>query len=332
MHPTIRRQQKLIELLQESKEGMIVEEIAAALGVSEKTVKRDLKDVKDDWDYDFEKIDAKAHNEKCYKLPHLQPGSKFNFEEAIALTLGNRFLSPLEKSSLAQSAKEGLQKIKEDLPLPLRKQFGNFLNNFYPSSPGQSNYADKKDIFEKLIIACEDSVKIEIEYGLYKRPEKTYTIEPYALIMQQGTLYLLGLDCDKKIKWTWKVNRMKTLTQKEKSETKKPSPQEIKAWQDRVFGGVRVQEDRPVETVQVKVTNYMANYVREHKWHATQEIIDEGVEGEYFVTLQFKVVPTPALTNWILALGRDGEVLEPQSLREKIAEEISVMNKKYEKS
>ncbi len=325
----IKRQKQLIELLQHSEEGMTIKEIAEKLDMSEKTVTRDLQDVEKDWNYDFVDIPAKAHNEKRYKLLHLPPGSTFYFEEAVALALGNRFLSHLENSSLAQSARDGLQKIKEDLPLPLRKMFGNFLNNFYQLSPGWCDYSDKIDIFETLVSACENSFEIEICYAQLEKDEEIFRIAPYAIIMQWGTLYLFGLDVAENVKRTWKVNRIREVAKQTKT-FDKPTPAQINAWLKKSFGRF---EDKPAQIIKIKATDYMAGYVKEHRWHETQAIINEGTDeaGKHYVIVQFEVVPTPALTDWILALGREGEVLEPKPYRDKVAEIIADMSKKYEK-
>ena len=48
--------------------------------------------------------------------------------------------------------------------------------------------------------------------------------------------------------------------------------------------------------------------------------------------VQFEVVPNHELTNWILKLGCNAEVLEPESLRQEIETEIAKMLHRYRKS
>jgi len=73
----------------------------------------------------------------------------------------------------------------------------------------------------------------------------------------------------------------------------------------------------------------MARYVQEHHWHETQQFESLPDGG---VIMQFEVVPNNELTNWILKLGRDAEVLEPESLRREIASEIAEMHRRYKNS
>ena len=46
--------------------------------------------------------------------------------------------------------------------------------------------------------------------------------------------------------------------------------------------------------------------------------------------VQFEVVPTHELVNWILKLGRHAEVLEPPSLRQEVKAEIAEMLERYQ--
>jgi predicted DNA-binding transcriptional regulator YafY len=73
----------------------------------------------------------------------------------------------------------------------------------------------------------------------------------------------------------------------------------------------------------------MARYVQEHHWHETQQFKEQG-DGS--VIVQFEVVPTRELTNWILNLGCNAEVLKPKSLREEVKAEIAKMHRRYGKS
>ncbi|MCL2306003.1 MAG: WYL domain-containing protein [Planctomycetaceae bacterium] len=84
--------------------------------------------------------------------------------------------------------------------------------------------------------------------------------------------------------------------------------------------------NEPVQKVRVKVNKWMARYVQEHQWHETQQFEQQPDGG---VIVQFEVVPTQELTNWILKLGRHAEVLQPQSLREEMEAEIGEKWRRY---
>jgi predicted DNA-binding transcriptional regulator YafY len=70
----------------------------------------------------------------------------------------------------------------------------------------------------------------------------------------------------------------------------------------------------------------MARYVQEHHWHETQQF-EPLPDGS--VIVQFEVVPTHELNNWILKLGRHAEVLEPESLRQEIKTGVAAILRRY---
>ena len=54
------------------------------------------------------------------------------------------------------------------------------------------------------------------------------------------------------------------------------------------------------------------------------------VQPDGSLIVQFEVVPSHELTNWILKLGCHAEVLEPTSLREEVKKEIARMLRRYD--
>ncbi len=316
-------------MLQASKSGMTVEEIAEKLKVNIRTVRRDLEFLKEKWDYQFV-VTTAAHGLRRYRL-EASPSPDFTFEEAAALCFGLHVLAPLEKSSLARSANQGMDKIKGRLKPAYMEAFGRLLNIFHQTMPGRSNYAEQAKIIDTLVVACEDGSIIEIRYAPRGgEDEKTYRIQPCALVMQNGTLYLVGLylldlSGEKNKMRIWKLNR---IIEVEKSETKLPKLEEsvIDDFRRKGFG-VFVFDDRLPQKIRIKVDGYMAKYVQEHHWHETQQFKQQG---KNCVIVQFEVVPTRELTNWILTLGCNAEVLHPKSLRQEVAKEIAKMHQKYD--
>ena len=89
------RQWVLLKTLCARSEGATVKEMIATMGVSEKTIRRDLET--------FQKVGFPLeetvgdHGRKSWRIVPAadQPGFGFTFDEAIALYLGRRFLEPL---------------------------------------------------------------------------------------------------------------------------------------------------------------------------------------------------------------------------------------------
>ena len=323
--PTV-RQWKLIDLLKKSKNGITLADIAGQLGMDDRTIRRDLSRVK--------KLGLpiktrnEAHGLKLWRIediPHTS--SPFNFEEAAALYLGYRFLAPLTGSFLGEAAKDGLRKIKKHLGTEHIRILDQLLEIFRESTTGWSDYSRQSDIIGTLIMACEERKETVIRYRSYAaKEEELYTIHPYALITQMGTIYVLGFSCKRNERRIWKLNRI-IEAERLKSTFTKPKKSDIDNYRRRGFG-VFVFNNEPVQKIRIRVDGAMARYVQEHHWHETQQFKKQE-DGS--VLVQFEVVPTRELTNWILNLGCNAEVLKPKLLRQEVAAEIAKMHRKYGK-
>ena len=324
---------KLIDVLKKSKNGMTIEDLAKQLGVDDRTVRRDLTMIKK-MGLSI-KVTTEAHGRKLWRIEEnpLTPAT-FNFEEAAAFYLGYRFLAPLTGSFLGEAAKDGLRKIRKHLGTEQIRILDQLLEIFRESTAGWSDYTRQGEIITTLVTACvittlvtacENRKETVIRYRSYSaKEEQLYTIHPYAVISQMGTLYVLGFSCKRNEIGIWKLNRI-VEAERLKSTFKKPTKSEIDSWRRKGFG-VFVCNDKPLQKVRIKVDGVMARYVQEHHWHETQQF-KQQVDGS--VIVQFEVVPTRELTNWILNLGCNAEVIKPKSLRQEVAAEIAKMHQRY---
>jgi len=69
-----------------------------------------------------------------------------------------------------------------------------------------------------------------------------------------------------------------------------------------------------------------AGYIKEKIWHHTQRI-EPDKDGS--ILFSAEVAGTDEVRHWILSWGRSAEVLEPQSLRKEVLQELSDCVKAY---
>ena len=323
-NPQTSRLCKLLVTLQESKDGITLKALADRFGVDERTIWRDLSTLIKEG-FPIEELAKEAHGRKRWYLKGNPVAPTFYFEEAAALHLGHRFLAPLTHSSLWESAENGLQKIRKQLGTQHAHLLNQLLEVFYESTMGWSDYSKQSVNIATLTTACEDKQETVIRYRSYAaKEEQSYTIHPYALVTQGGTLYIVGYSCKDNEVRTWKLNRL-VSAERLKSKFKKPKDFNVETHRRKGFG-VFVFTDKPVQKVRIKVDGCMARYVQEHHWHETQQF---EVQSDGSVIVQFEVVPTQELLIWILKLGRHAEVLKPVSLRRDVAAEIDEMQRRY---
>lgn len=83
---------------------------------------------------------------------------------------------------------------------------------------------------------------------------------------------------------------------------------------------------RPVR-VAVRFDTYQARYIRERKWHETQQI-EELPDGG--LILRFGAGGLGEVKRWIMRYGSHAEFLEPEELRREVAEEARLMMEVYQ--
>jgi len=323
-NPPTSRQWELLTILKESESGVTIKTLVERLNVGERTIRRDLKMLSEQ-NFPIQEM-TEAHGRKLWFIREAPSvPATFNFDEAAALYLGHRFLSPLINSFLWDSAKSGLQKIRGQLGTECVRLLDQLLDIFHESTTGWSDYSHQSDIIRALISACEDKKETIIRYRSYTATEEQdYTIHPYGLVVQGGTFYIIGFHCNHREIRVWKLNRIvsaKCLS------TKFKKPKDFNADHYRRKGfGVFIFSDDPVQRIRIKVDGQMARYVQEHHWHETQQF-EPCPDGS--VIVQFEVVPDNELINWILKLRHNAEVLEPEALRQELKIEIAKMSQRY---
>jgi predicted DNA-binding transcriptional regulator YafY len=83
------------------------------------------------------------------------------------------------------------------------------------------------------------------------------------------------------------------------------------------------------DTKKIKVwfDSYQARWIKERIWHESQEI-EELENGEIILTIEGN---TEEIKRWVMSYGSHCKVLEPESLRKEIEEEIKRLNELYSK-
>jgi proteasome accessory factor B len=325
-HLPTARQWKLITLLEEAKDGISLKTLTEKLELDERSVRRNLASLKK-WGLPIREM-TEAHGRKLWQIDKnsLIPPT-FNFEEAAALYLGHRSLAPLTNSFLWEAGTNGLQKIRKQLGTQHVQFLDRLLNTFYQSFKEKSDYSEQSEIIEALIFGCEEQKEVTIHYRSNTAPaEDSYTIQPYEFIIREGTFYIVGFSSKRNEIRLWKVNRI-TFAEATESQFTKPKDFDIGKYIRKGFG-VFISNDEPVQKIRINIDKWKARYVQEHYWHETQKF--EKQKGGS-VIVEFDVVPSLELINWILKFGRHAEVLEPESFRQTVKNEIGKMYRQYQK-
>ena len=82
----------------------------------------------------------------------------------------------------------------------------------------------------------------------------------------------------------------------------------------------------PATRVRIRFDRRWAGYVKERSWHPSQTLTGGPGGG---VELRMNVGGTAELRTWVLSFGSGAEVLEPESLREEVSQQLRAALRRY---
>lgn len=294
--------------------------LAEELEVSTKTIQRDIDFMRDQMELpiDYDQVRHGFH----YTEPVGQfPMVKVTHGEIVALLVAQKALVQYQGTAFEKPLRNAFEKLTASLDSEASVSWEDLSEafSFHPASASQI----EMKTFEAVSSAALNSVEIEFSYqGLHRTKAETRRVQPYHLACINNQWYLLANDLVRGGMRTFaltRVSKVHTLA----STFKKPanfSPQKL------LEGSFSAFEAQKVETVRLRLDATAARLVAERRWHKSQKL--EPLElGGAILTMQVGIAPD--LESWILGWGGRAEVLEPDSLRQTIAEAARATASRY---
>ena len=175
-----------------------------------------------------------------------------------------------------------------------------------------------------LLEALKEQRTLNFTYQPYwsESPYNYSGVQPYALKMFERRWYLIARrDGEYRI---FALDRMTKVELQEETYKRNPKFDMEKMFEGTY--GIIVKEEIPVESIRLKVDAYQANYLRSLPLHNSQHELKHTEEYSIF---SLRVRPTYDFKQKILSLGSTVEVLQPESFRKEIAEELKNTLKQY---
>ena len=299
-------------LLRDHPDGLSAQDLADRIGVSKRTIYRDVEAMSADAD-----------------LPIWQDGGKFGLEreaflQPLALTLHEATTLFLAARLLAKVSDEhdteligAFVKLAQILP-PVLAEHIEATVDVFSGTPPNPRFTK---VFRVLAEGWAHRRVVEIEYdaGAYDpgKPVRRTRVQPLAIEPSALThaLYLLAWDEGRGARRTFKVERIlsATLTPEtfEAPEDYSPAAELARAWDV-------IADDEPLRVV-IRFSPAVAKRAAETRWHPSQEL-EEQADGS--LVWRGEVAGTREIRIWIMGWGAHAEVLEPESLRDDVAAEL----------
>ncbi len=311
---------KIARVLHQHRDGIGAAAIADLVGVSKRTVYRDLEAM-----------------ERDAGLPIWQDGGRYGLEEdaflpPLDLTLHEAMTLFLAARALAKASDEydseligAFVKLAAILP-PVLADHVQATTDIVAKRPPDARFTR---VFRTLSEGWARGRVVEIDYdaaaydpsrGVRHARVRPYAIEPSALT---HALYLIGWDEERRGERTFKVERIReaslTPATFDSSEGAGAAAHLARGWD--------VIADQPLQAVAIRFSPAVARRVAETRWHASQ-VLEPRADGS--VVWRGRVAGLSEIQVWILGWGADAEVLEPPELRKEVADQLRRAAERYE--
>lgn len=316
----ISRVMQILTTLQAGK-SYAVEDLSEMLGMSRRTVFRDLKELRSigvPCRYDVRTSSYTIEPE--FFLPPVD----LNLQEALSLLLlvykvHNQIQLPFKSSALLAALK-----IENNLPAGIRQYCNMALLNISARSGAQAPVHGSGGLdrtFAQLQKAITKKRKVHICYhSLFESNIIELDLDPYHLLFNQRAWYVVGLSSMHNSIRTFKLNRIREMEVMEKcylgGERFNLNDYLGNAWS-------MIPEGR-IYNIKLQFMPKVANNVTEVQWHSTQKVTRNG-DGS--ATVEFRVDGLGEISWWILGYGDQVQVIAPKALRERVLETAKNMVK-----
>jgi predicted DNA-binding transcriptional regulator YafY len=204
MSDTTTRALSLLNLLQTHRHWP-GSELAVRLGVTERTVRRDVERLRD-LGYRIESTPGAAGG---YRLEagSAVPPLLLTDEEAVAMAIGLRVAASQRLVSGPETTITALAKLEQVLPAPLRRRVKALAEAVQPAGLN-AGAAVSSDVLGELALACRDHERVRFTYTAASGEVTKRRVEPHALAPADRHWYLLCWDLEKDDWRTFRVDRL----------------------------------------------------------------------------------------------------------------------------
>lgn len=235
----------------------------------------------------------------------------------LSVEVAKRYLG----TGLEETLRSAVEKVSKNVKGSITVDLDTLRSHYSFSTPTllDSNEQALLDLHH----AIASSKRVWMRYYTASRDEHTErVVHPYHLSNVRGDWYLIAYDELRQGIRNFAVGRIEEWIVR--SETFKRDPKFSVA--KYMESGFQAEHGGEVVNVVIRFASQAARYVREKRWHDSQEIQEE--EGGALI-LKFQTSGLGEVKRWVLQYGGNAEVLAPDSLRQDCIKEISKLANIY---
>ncbi len=292
---------RLVNLLSSGKHYLTAPILAKELGVTERTIRRDL--------IDLDHLGYAVYNDRGYKLHSPDPNLHVPFSDVDLSTLQ----ALIEASPLLK-----LPHMRERCQILLDKLKMSAVQTETDSPPDRAIEPSEPKLptrcsinVDRLEKAINRRKTVSILYHSLDDPGPTLRlVHPYVITLRAGNWYLIAFTPDKNDFRQYRLERIQALTIHKETFQRDPDFN-LQEYFSQSFGVFRGEPIR----VKLRLRGKAARLASERPWPKDMEL--NWISGDTAI-LQVTLQGTQEIVAWALSLGNEAEILEPEALRSEL--------------
>ena len=317
-----RRIDRLREILERHPRGLSLYELADALRVTVRTMRRYLKEI--EREYDLDSTPTRGGGALLWRIRANEMPRKVELRrtQAYALLAARRLFEPMRGSALFEEIDIAINKLLSFAQRPGRGPNAGLADArledrflYLPHAP--KNYAERTEELDDLFQAVSDLRPISLLYrSAAKAGEERITIHPYALVLHRDSIYCVGHHVGRNEIRTFLLDRMRNTECAITERFDLPPDFNIDQYFQGEFG---IWRDPKPHKVVIDFDAKAADYIRMRKVHGTQKLAAIAGGG---IRLTMTVGNLTQVVSWVLEWGGRVRVVEPPELLERVKGEL----------
>lgn len=319
----VKRIVRLLTLLQalSSGRGQNADGLAAACGVSRRTVFRDLQTLRESGvPVELDRPEERYSVNGAY---FLKP-TNFTPEEALALILLAQHVGRRDRLPFYEPAQRAAAKLTETLPDEIRGLLDQQAAAVAVRPARVNPLVGKDDFYHRLVRCVSRRVATRLAYNsLTERATIQTVLRPYQVVFSKRSWYVIGRSSLHREVRTFNLGRIESLVETDER-FNIPKGFSLAGHLGNAWG--IIPEPGPDHKVHVRFTPLVAQNVSEVLWHRTQRCVPRPDGSlDFYAT----VSGLTEISWWVLGYGDQAEVIAPIALRRLIGQRVAQMQAMY---
>ncbi|HBO57800.1 MAG TPA: hypothetical protein DD622_05110 [Opitutae bacterium] len=316
----VHRLLEIISLVQ-SQRGWNAKSLAEKCETTERNIYRDINQIKEAG------IPIEAVKDHGYQIngAFFMPPVRLTFEEALAVSALCEAMADKGAIPFVRPASMAMNKILAQLPFDAREELTERLRTMELRTTATMDGDGYEDVYDKVQTALLNQRVLNCKYESTSDPDndELFIFHPYALFFGTRAWYIVGYHEKREAMRTLKLSRFIAIEVSNKS-YEIPSTFNLDKHLGNAWNMIPGKQDYDIELL---FDAPFSQTVSDTRWHSTQEI---NWHQDDSCTFKCTVSGLEEIVWWVLSMGPNCKVIQPQELADRVASLAKDTFKLYE--